>query len=153
MKKTFLILAFVSIATSVFAQDKLSFFENHILGKDKDPSPFQLSVDAYPFLFLASGGGGSLALEFDNWQIGAIGFSVVPPDFIKNTFFENADNVKVRRNNAVELFANYYLCIEPLFPGQFRCLKLVGLSFYRVTVLDFLSRPIPVFFCPTNHAF
>jgi hypothetical protein len=44
-------------------------------------------------------------------------------------------------------------CIEPLFPGQFRCLKLVGLSFYRVTVLDFLSRPIPVFFCPTNHAF
>jgi hypothetical protein len=46
-----------------------------------------------------------------------------------------------------------YNCIEPLFPGQFRCLKLVGLSFYRVTVLDFLSRPIPVFFCPTNHAF
>jgi len=44
-------------------------------------------------------------------------------------------------------------CIEPLFPGQFRCLKLVGLSFCRVTVLDFLSRPIPVFFCPTNHAF
>jgi hypothetical protein len=49
-------------------------------------------------------------------------------------------------------FTNYF-CIEPLFPGQFRCLKLVGLSFYRVTVLDFLSRPIPVFFCPTNHAF
>ena len=109
MKKTFLILAFVSIATSVFAQDKLSFFENHILGKDKDPSPFQLSVDAYPFLFLASGGGGSLALEYDNWQIGAIGFSVVPPDFIKNTFFENADNISVRRNYAMEIFANYYL--------------------------------------------
>jgi hypothetical protein len=34
---------------------------------------------------------------------------VAPPDYIKNTFFENADNVKVRRNNAVELFANYYL--------------------------------------------
>jgi len=69
----------------------------------------QLSIDTYPFLFLSSGGGGSIGLEFGNWQVGAIGFSVVPPDYIKNTFFENADNVKIRRNNAVELFANYYL--------------------------------------------
>ena len=109
MKKSILILAFVFIATSVFAQDTLSFFENHILGKDKDPSPLQLSIDAYPFLFLASGGGGSLGLEFDNWQIGAIGFSVVPPDFIKNTFFENSDNINLKRNYALEIFANYYL--------------------------------------------
>ena len=109
MKKSILILAVVSITTSLFAQDKTSFFESQILGKDKDTAPLQLSVDAYPFLFLSSGGGGSLGLEFGNWQIGAIGFSVAPPDYIKNTFFENADNLKVSRNNAVEFFANYYL--------------------------------------------
>jgi hypothetical protein len=109
MKKSILILAVVSITTSLFAQDKTSFFQTQILGNGKDPSPLQLSVDAYPFLFLSSGGGGSLGLEFGNWQVGAIGFSVAPPDYIKNAFFENADNVKVRRNNAVELFANYYL--------------------------------------------
>jgi hypothetical protein len=109
MKKSILILAVVSITTSLFAQDKTNLFQSQILGKGKDPAPLQLSVDAYPFLFLSSGGGGSLGLEFGNWQVGAIGFSAVPPDYIKNTFFENADNVKVRRNNAVELFANYYL--------------------------------------------
>jgi hypothetical protein len=109
MKKSILILAVVSITTSLFAQEKTSFFQSQILGKGKDPAPLQLSVDAYPFLFLSSGGGGSLGLEFGNWQVGAIGFSVAPPDYIKNTFFENADNLKVRRNNAVEFFANYYL--------------------------------------------
>ena len=109
MKKSILILAVVSITTSLFAQDKTSFFQSQILGKGKDPAPLQLSIDAYPFLFLSSGGGGSLGLEFGNWQVGAIGFSVAPPDYIKNTFFENADNLKVRRNNAVEFFANYYL--------------------------------------------
>jgi hypothetical protein len=109
MKKSILILAVVSITTSLFAQDKTNLFQSQILGKGKDTAPLQLSVDAYPFLFLSSGGGGSLGLEFGNWQVGAIGFSAVPPDYIKNTFFENADNVKVRRNNAVELFANYYL--------------------------------------------
>ena len=109
MKKSILILAVVSITTSLFAQDKTSFFQSQILGKGTDPAPLQLSIDAYPFLFLSSGGGGSLGLEFGNWQVGAIGFSVAPPDYIKNTFFENADNLKVRRNNAVELFANYYL--------------------------------------------
>ena len=109
MKKSILILAVVSITTSLFAQDKTSFFQSQILGKGKNTAPLQLSVDAYPFLFLSSGGGGSLGLEFGNWQVGAIGFSVVPPDYIKNTFFENADNLKVSRNNAVEFFANYYL--------------------------------------------
>ena len=109
MKKSILILTVVSITTSLFAQDKTSFFQSQILGKGKDPAPLQLSVDAYPFLFLSSGAGGSLGLEFGNWQVGAIGFSVAPPDYIKNTFFENADNLKVRRNNAVEFFANYYL--------------------------------------------
>ena len=109
MKKSILILAVVSITTSLFAQNKTSFFQGQILGKGKDPAPLQLSVDTYPFLFLSSGGGGSLGLEFGNWQVGAIGFSVAPPDYIKNTFFENADNLKVRRNNAVEFFANYYL--------------------------------------------
>lgn len=109
MKKSILILVVVSITTSLFAQEKISFFHSQILGKGKDPAPLQLSVDAYPFLFLSSGGGGSLGLEFGNWQVGAIGFSVAPPDYIKNTFFENADNLKVKRNNALELFANYYL--------------------------------------------
>lgn len=109
MKKSILILAVVSVTTSLFSQDKTSFFQSQILGNEKAPDPSQLSVDAYPFLFLLSGGGGSVGLEFGTWQVGAIGFSVAPPDFIKNAFFENADNVKVRRNNAVELFANYYL--------------------------------------------
>ena len=109
MKKSILILAVVLVTTSLFAQDKSSFFQNKILDKSKDPAPLQLSVDVYPFLFLSSGGGGSLGLEFCNCQVGAIGFTVAPPDYIKNTFFENADNVAIRRNNAIELFANYYL--------------------------------------------
>jgi hypothetical protein len=109
MKKSIFILVVISITTSLIAQDKTSFFQSQILGSDKDPIPLQLSVDAYPFLFLSKGGGGIIGLEFDNWQVGLIGFSVVPPDYIKNTFFENADNIAVRRNNAVELFANYYL--------------------------------------------
>lgn len=109
MKKSILILAVVFITTSLFAQDQTSFFQSQILGKNKEQAPLQLSVDAYPFLFLSSGGGGSIGLEFGKWQVGAVGFSVSPPDFIVNTFFENADNLKVRRNNAVELFANYYL--------------------------------------------
>jgi hypothetical protein len=109
MKKSILIAAVVCITTSLFAQDKTSFFQSQILGNGKEPAPLQLSVDAYPFLFLASGGGGSLGLEFGNWQVGAIGFSVAPPDYIKNTFFQNADNIKIRRNNCVEVFANYFL--------------------------------------------
>jgi hypothetical protein len=109
MKKSLLILAVVSTTTSLFAQDRTSFFQSQILGKGKDPAHLQLSVDAYPFLFLSNGGGGSLGLEFGNWQVGGIGFSVAPPDYIKNTFFENADNLKVQRNNAFEFFANYYL--------------------------------------------
>ena len=109
MKKLILIVAVVSVTTSLFAQDKTSFFQSQILGKGKDVAPLQLSIDAYPFLFLSRGGGGSIGIEFSNWQLGVIGFSVAPPDYIKNTFFENADNIKVIRNNAVELFANYYL--------------------------------------------
>ena len=109
MKKYILILTVVAIPTSLFAQNKTSFFQSQILGKGKDPAPLQLSLNAYPFLFLSSGDGGSLGFEFGNWQVGAISFSVAPPEYIKNTFFENADNVKVRRNNAFELFANYYL--------------------------------------------
>jgi hypothetical protein len=109
MKKLTLIVTVVCLTSSLFAQDKTSFFQNQILGKEKDVVPLQLSIDAYPFLFLSKGGGGSIGLEFSNWQVGVIGFSVVPPDYIKNTFFENADNIKVTRNNAVELYVNYYL--------------------------------------------
>lgn len=109
MKKSILLATVVFITTSLFAQDKTNFFQNQVVGNDKEPGPLQLSIDTYPFLFLSNGGGGSIGLEFGNWQVGAIGFSVVPPDFIKNTFFENADNVKIRQNNGVELFANYYL--------------------------------------------
>jgi len=109
MKKSVLLATVVFITTSLFAQDKTNFFQSQVVGNDKEPAPLQLSIDTYPFLFLSSGGGGGIGLEFGNWQVGAIGFSVVPPDYIKNTFFENADNVKIRRNNGVELFANYYL--------------------------------------------
>ncbi|MEM6517591.1 MAG: hypothetical protein AAF688_15525 [Bacteroidota bacterium] len=109
MKKIVLVFVFVPIMTSLMAQDETNFFQSQILGINKDAAPLQLSLDAYPFLFLSNGGGGSMGIEFKNWQIGAIGFSVVPPDFIKNTFFENADDISIRRNNAVELFANYYL--------------------------------------------
>ena len=109
MKKSILIVAVVLLTTSLFAQDKTSFFQSQILGKSKDPAPLQLSVDAYPFLFLSNGGGGSIGIEFGNWQGGLIGFSVAPPDYIKNTFFQNANDIKVSRNNAVEIFANYFL--------------------------------------------
>ncbi|MFN4913884.1 MAG: hypothetical protein ACK5FT_01075 [Sphingomonadales bacterium] len=87
----------------------MRFFDGHIMGIGKAEAPLQLSVDAYPFLFLSGGGGGSLGIESGHWQAGVIGFSVVPPDYIKNTFFKNADNIKVNRNNAIELFANCYL--------------------------------------------
>ena len=109
MKKSILIAAVFSITTNIFAQDKTNFFETQLFGKGKETAPLQLSVDAYPFLFLSKGGGGSIGLEFENWQVGLIGFSVAPPDYIKNIFFENADNIAVRRNNALELYANYYL--------------------------------------------
>ena len=109
MKKSLLIVTVVLITTCLFAQDKPSFFQSQILGKGKNQFPLQLSFDAYPFLFLSNGGGGSIGLEFGNWQVGAIGFSVAPPDYIKITFFQNANDIKVSRNNAVEIFANYYL--------------------------------------------
>lgn len=109
MKKSLLIVTVVLITTCLFAQDKPSFFQSQILGKGKNQFPLQLSFDAYPFLFLSNGGGGSIGLEFGNWQVGAIGFSVAPPDYIKITFFQNANDIKVSRNNAVEVFANYYL--------------------------------------------
>ena len=109
MKKSLLIVTVVLITTCLFAQDKPSFFQSQILGKGKNQFPLQLSFDAYPFLFLSNGGGGSIGLEFGNWQVGVIGFSVAPPDYIKITFFQNANDIKVSRNNAVEVFANYYL--------------------------------------------
>ncbi len=105
-----LVLVVFSASMNLFAQDKESFLQKQILGKGINQAPLQLSIDAYPFLFLSNGGGGgSASIEFSNWQIGAIGFSVVPPDFITQTFFNNTDNIKIRRNNAFELFANYYL--------------------------------------------
>lgn len=104
-----LVLVVFSASMNLFAQDKESFLQKQILGNGINQAPLQLSIDAYPFLFLSNGGGGSASIEFSNWQIGAIGFSVVPPDFITQTFFNNTDNIKIRRNNAFELFANYYL--------------------------------------------
>lgn len=103
------VLVAISFSLRLAAQDETSLSHHLIFGKEKALAPLQLSIDVYPFLFLSEGGGGSLGLEFGNWQAGVIGFTVVPPDYIKNTFFENADDVIVRRNNAVELFANYYL--------------------------------------------
>ncbi len=109
MKKSISLLAVLLITTTyLFAQDKVSLFQRQLLGKGVNQAPLQLSIDTYPFLFLANGGGGSTSIEFSNWQMGIIGFSVVPPDNITQTFFNNAENINVRRNNAVELFANYY---------------------------------------------
>lgn len=109
MKKSVFVFAVILFTTRGFAQDNTSFLSKQILGQGKEPAPLQLSIDAFPFLFLSNGGGGSVGIEAGNWQVGAIGFSVEPPVFIVNTFFDNADNLKVRRNNAVEVFANYYL--------------------------------------------
>lgn len=107
MKRIILLICLLASVT-VSAQDtKEAFLDHLLLGKGKT-APMQIFIDAYPFLFLANGGGGSLGTEFGNWQVGVIGFSTVPPDFIKNTFFEDAENVTIKRNNAVELFANYY---------------------------------------------
>ena len=107
MKKFSMLVAVICFTTVLVAQDKTSFHESQ--GWGKDATPLQLSVDVYPFLFLSKGGGATLGLEFDHWQVGVIGFSVVPPDYIKTTFFKNADNVTVRRNKGVELFANYFI--------------------------------------------
>lgn len=103
-----LVLIVVGVFNHLFAQDR-SKVGSLLFGNKEAPSPMMLSVDAYPFLFLAKGGGGSIGLEFNHWQVGLIGFSVVPPDFIKNTFFQNAEGVNIRRNSAAELYARYYL--------------------------------------------
>ena len=79
MKKSILILAVVLITTSLIAQDKTSFFQSQILGKGKDTAPLQLSVDAYASLFLSSGGGGSLGIEFGNWHGGQLWGSEISP--------------------------------------------------------------------------
>ena len=55
MKKSILIVAVVLLTTNLFAQEKPSFIQCQILGKGKDPATLQLSVDAYPFLFLSNG--------------------------------------------------------------------------------------------------
>lgn len=110
MKKRILPVAIAMMTTfSLFAQDNVGFLQKQVFGKGIPQEPLQLSLDAYPFLFLSNGGGGSASIEFSNWQIGAIGFTVVPPDFITQTFFRETENIKIRRNNAFELFANYYL--------------------------------------------
>lgn len=109
MKKSFLTILLVIVSIGfLFAQEHHSKIGKVLFG-DAEVAPKMLSVDAYPFLFLANGGGGSFGIEFQKWQIGLIGFSVVPPDFIKNTFFENADDVSIRRNSAAELYIRYYL--------------------------------------------
>jgi hypothetical protein len=54
MKKSILILAVVSITTSLFAQDKTSFFQSKILGKGKDPvytSPLKQPRESRKALF------------------------------------------------------------------------------------------------------
>jgi len=110
MKKPFLFAAvYIIMLSSLSAQDKTSFIQRQVLGKGVNQAPLQLSLDVYPFLFLYNGGGGSASVELSNWQLGVIGFSVVPPDFITQTFFNIPQNIFITRNNAVELFANYYL--------------------------------------------
>lgn len=107
-KKVVLALILWAGFYACFAQDPTGFIGSQVLGNNKPVAPLQLSLDVYPFLFLSSGGGGSASVEFSNWQVGLTGFSVVPPDFILTTFFRNAENVRIRRNDAVELLVNYY---------------------------------------------
>jgi hypothetical protein len=70
MKKLILLMTVVSVTASLFAQKNTSFFDKQLLGKGIEPSSMQISVDAYPFLFLSKGGGGSVGLETGNWQAG-----------------------------------------------------------------------------------
>ncbi|WP_373494753.1 hypothetical protein [Aquiflexum sp.] len=109
MKQIILLsLLFMGTMAVAKAQGGISFWNNHILGKNKNPSPLHFNADIYPFLFFA-GAGGSIGLEFNHWQVGLIGFSVVPPEFIKNTFFRNANGVDITQNNAAEIYLRYYL--------------------------------------------
>ncbi len=109
MKKSYLLVVLIFLTTSnLFGQDKENFYHRHILGHHVASEPLQLSIDAYPFLF-TNGAGGTLGLEFDHWHLGLAGFTVRPPEFIKTNFFRNADGIRIEQNNALELFAKYYL--------------------------------------------
>ena len=76
----------ITTTSSILAQEKVGFFQKQLLGKGIEQKTISLNIAAYPFLFFSNGGGGSVSVEFSNWQIGAIGFSVIPPDFITETF-------------------------------------------------------------------
>jgi hypothetical protein len=101
-----IIILIVTCHSPSFAQ--ASKVNKWLVGDGAAEASSHLSADIYPFLFWA-GGGGTLGYETGHWQMGLAGFSVKPPEFIKTTFFRNAENLTIERNNAVELFANYYL--------------------------------------------
>ncbi|HAA16300.1 MAG TPA: hypothetical protein DCE41_33195 [Cytophagales bacterium] len=86
-------------------------FRDQVTGKAVETRAPGISVDVYPFLFLAEGpgGGGSLSGEWSHWQVGLVGFTVVPPPFIKATFFRDAEGIDITRNDAVEVYLRYYL--------------------------------------------
>jgi uncharacterized alpha/beta hydrolase family protein len=70
MKKIFLSVAVAILTTtSLFAQENMGFLQKQVFGKGVPQAPLQLSVDAYPLLFLSKGGGGSVSIEFYHWQI------------------------------------------------------------------------------------
>ncbi len=102
-----IVLIVIGISMQLHAQDR-SKLSSVFLGKNQQ-TPLMLSLDVYPFLFLSNGGGGSIGLEYAHYQLGIIGFSVVPPDLIKNTFFQNSGDINIPRNSAIELYARYYL--------------------------------------------
>ncbi len=112
MKNTFKIsIALLVVMFScplIYAQKTENKLSKILLGKDKEVERLQLTIGTYPFLFFG-GIGGSLGAEFNHWHTGLIGFTVQPPEFIKTTFFRNADDITIEQNYAVELFANYYL--------------------------------------------
>lgn len=104
-----LVIVWLFLSQNSAANNNNGFVDKYLFRKGISHQPLQLSADIYPFLFLAEGGGGSIGLEFSNWQLGFIGFGVVPPEFIKTNFFRNADDVTIRRNYAAEIFVNYFL--------------------------------------------
>lgn len=111
MKYILILIGMTFLTTNSNAQNtekRNGFFERQLLGNG-EIEPLSLSLDVYPFLFFYEGLGGSIAVEWENWQVGAVGFSVKPPEFVSQTFFSNIDNISINRNSAFELFANYFL--------------------------------------------
>ena len=107
-KSIFILFVFIFSCPFVRAQKAEDNRLKILMGRDKEVEKLHLTLGIYPFLFFG-GAGGSVGAEFNHWHTGLIGFNVKPPEFIKTTFFRNADNITIEQNYAIELFVNYYL--------------------------------------------